>query len=95
MARSKMAACRGLMFSAHVSSNPADPALLITSRVHFEPLRAQPPRTDRPVPAGGGGFVAAWSIGCGLVQALAQQFVKKNSDGLSRRVQRWGMSRTE
>lgn len=33
-----------------------------------------------------GGFVAAWTIGYGAVQALAPQFVRRSSDGLSREV---------
>lgn len=33
-----------------------------------------------------GGFVAAWTIGYGLVQALAPQIVRRSEDGLSREV---------
>ncbi|MGA0023333.1 MAG: organoarsenical effux MFS transporter ArsJ [Burkholderiales bacterium] len=33
-----------------------------------------------------GGFLAAWTIGYGLVQALAPQMVRRSSDGLSREV---------
>ena len=33
-----------------------------------------------------GGFLAAWTIGYGLVQALAPQIVKRSADGLSREV---------
>jgi hypothetical protein len=33
-----------------------------------------------------GGFVAAWTIGYGLVQALAPHIVKRSEDGLSREV---------
>ncbi len=33
-----------------------------------------------------GGFVAAWTIGYGAVQALAPQFVRRSTDGLSREV---------
>jgi hypothetical protein len=33
-----------------------------------------------------GGFVAAWTIGYGLVQALAPQIVKRSLDGLTREV---------
>lgn len=33
-----------------------------------------------------GGFLAAWTIGYGLVQALAPQLIRRSSDGLSREV---------
>jgi len=33
-----------------------------------------------------GGFLAAWTIGYGLVQALAPQLVRRSADGLSREV---------
>ena len=33
-----------------------------------------------------GGFLAAWTIGYGLVQALAPQIVRRSADGLSREV---------
>jgi predicted MFS family arabinose efflux permease len=41
-----------------------------------------------------GAFLAAWTIGYGLVQAMAPQFVRKSTDGLSKEVpaaQWWGI----
>jgi hypothetical protein len=42
-----------------------------------------------------GGFLAAWTIGYGLVQASAPQIVRRSTDGLSKEVpaaQRWSLA---